>query len=60
MQKHFIRPALAVAGLAALVVSAIAVTTATASSQKQSANAPVCVLLPDTKTSVRFVLCDKP
>jgi D-xylose transport system substrate-binding protein len=60
MKKYFVRPTLAVAGLSVLVLSVVAVTSATASSQKKSASAPACVLLPDTKTSVRYVLFDKP
>jgi D-xylose transport system substrate-binding protein len=60
MQKHVVRPALAVVGLAILVLTALGVTSATASSQKASAAADVCVLLPDTKTSVRYELFDRP
>jgi D-xylose transport system substrate-binding protein len=51
---------LAVAGLAMLVLSALGVASATASSTRQSAAADVCVLLPDTKTSVRYELFDRP
>jgi D-xylose transport system substrate-binding protein len=47
--------ALAVAGLATLLV-----TTATASSAKKTASTQVCVLLPDTKSSVRWVQFDAP
>ena len=43
-------------GIAALAVSAGAV----ASTKKSSANVQVCVLLPDTKSSVRWVQFDKP
>ena len=60
MQKHLVRPAVAVVGLAVLVLSALGVTSATASSQRTSASADVCVLLPDTKTSVRYELFDRP
>ncbi len=60
MQKNLVRPALTVAGLAALVLSAVVVTSATASSRQQTAKAPICVLLPDTKTSVRYELFDRP
>src|SRR5581483_9775956 len=45
----------AVAGLATFLV-----TTATASTAKKSANIDVCVLLPDTKSSVRWVQFDAP
>jgi D-xylose transport system substrate-binding protein len=60
MQKHLVRPALVVAGLAALVASAFAAASATASNQTRTANADACVLLPDTKTSVRYELFDRP
>jgi D-xylose transport system substrate-binding protein len=43
-------------GVAALAVTAAAV----ASTKKKSANVQVCVLLPDTKSSVRWVQFDKP
>jgi D-xylose transport system substrate-binding protein len=43
-------------GIAAMAVSAAAV----ASTQKKSANVQVCVLLPDTKSSVRWVQFDAP
>jgi D-xylose transport system substrate-binding protein len=45
----------AIAGLATFVV-----TTATASPVSKKANIQVCVLLPDTKSSVRWVLFDAP
>ena len=45
-----------VAGIAALAISAAA----TASSAKKTASVQVCVLLPDTKSSVRWVQFDKP
>ena len=49
-------PALAaVAGLATLVV-----TSAAATPSAKSANVQVCVLLPDTKSSVRWVQFDAP
>ncbi|HEU5477822.1 MAG TPA: substrate-binding domain-containing protein [Gaiellaceae bacterium] len=44
------------AGIAALAISAGAV----ASTAKKSASVQVCVLLPDTKSSVRWVQFDKP
>ena len=43
-------------GIAALAVSAAAV----ASTKKKSANVQVCVLLPDTQSSVRWQQFDKP
>jgi D-xylose transport system substrate-binding protein len=46
---------IAVAGLATFLV-----TTATASTAKKAANIDVCVLLPDTKSSVRWVQFDAP
>ncbi len=46
---------LAVAGLATLIV-----TSATASTKKKAASVQVCVLLPDTKSSVRWVQFDAP
>ena len=45
----------ALSGLATFVV-----TTATASTSKKAANIDVCVLLPDTKSSVRWVQFDAP
>ncbi len=45
-----------VVGIAALAVSAGAI----ASTKKKSANVQVCVLLPDTKSSVRWVQFDAP
>ena len=47
--------ALATASLAVFVVA-----TATASTKKQAASVQVCVLLPDTKSSVRWVQFDAP
>jgi D-xylose transport system substrate-binding protein len=47
--------ALAVAGLAVFVVAS-----ATASTKHRTANVDVCVLLPDTKSSVRWVQFDAP
>jgi D-xylose transport system substrate-binding protein len=44
------------AGIAALAISAAAV----ASNTKKSSSVQVCVLLPDTKSSVRWVQFDKP
>ena len=44
----------------ALGVAALAVTGATASTKKKAASVQVCVLLPDTKSSVRWVQFDAP
>lgn len=46
---------IAIGGLALLAVAG-----APAKSERKSANADVCVLLPDTKTSVRYELFDRP
>jgi len=43
-----------------VVVAAIAVAGATASTKKKAASVQVCVLLPDTKSSVRWVQFDAP
>jgi D-xylose transport system substrate-binding protein len=51
----FALAALAVAGLATFVVAS-----ATASTKHKTANIDVCVLLPDTKSSVRWVQFDAP
>jgi D-xylose transport system substrate-binding protein len=61
LTKVFRRPmalaliALAVSGLAVFVVAS-----ATASTKHKTASVDVCVLLPDTKSSVRWVQFDKP
>ncbi len=49
----------ATVGLAVLVAG-IAVTVATGATARKSANIQVCVLLPDTKSSVRWVQFDEP
>jgi D-xylose transport system substrate-binding protein len=46
--------------LAVGVLAAVGVTGATASSQTRKASIQVCALLPDTKSSVRYVLFDAP
>ena len=46
--------------IAASSLATLLVTTATASTSKKSANIQVCVLLPDTKSSVRWVQFDAP
>ena len=47
-------------GLAVVGASTLVVATAGASTKHRSANVDVCVLLPDTKSSVRWVQFDKP
>ncbi len=51
---------LLVLALAALVVSAVFTATAMAKSKAKKASVQVCALLPDTKSSVRYTLFDKP
>ena len=51
--------AFAVAAVAALAVSALVGTSASASGQKRTATAQICVLLPDTKSSVRWETQDR-
>src|SRR5262249_28339251 len=48
------------AGLAAVAAPTLFATTATGSPTKKQANVDVCVLLPDTKSSVRYELFDPP
>jgi D-xylose transport system substrate-binding protein len=43
-----------------LLAASILVATATAKTSKKSANADACVLLPDTKSSARYELFDRP
>jgi D-xylose transport system substrate-binding protein len=50
----------AILGLGVIALSAIVVATATASTKTHKASVQVCVLLPDTKSSVRWVQFDKP
>ncbi|MBV8080893.1 MAG: substrate-binding domain-containing protein [Actinobacteria bacterium] len=57
--KYVSRKALAF-GLTGLAIAGLVATTATASSSKRTASAQVCVLLPDTKSSVRWVQFDAP
>src|SRR3954454_8102748 len=47
-------------GILAVVATGLIVATATASTKHRTANVDVCVLLPDTKSSVRWVQFDKP
>ena len=59
MRKVFRKSTVLIVGGAALVAT-MAVAGATASSGKKLANVQVCVLLPDTKSSVRWVDFDAP
>jgi D-xylose transport system substrate-binding protein len=54
------RKAVATLGIFAVVVTGVVVATATASTKHKTASVDVCVLLPDTKSSVRWVQFDKP
>jgi D-xylose transport system substrate-binding protein len=58
--KKVSRKVIAVGLAAALAALTVAVTVATAGSAKKSASVDVCVLLPETKTSVRWVQFDAP
>src|SRR6266571_3715920 len=49
-----------VLALAGVAVAGVAVAVATGATAKKSANIQVCVLLPDTKSSVRWVQFDAP
>ncbi len=59
MKKALSRP-LVLLLIAALGVSALVATTALASSKSSKKSVQVCVLLPDTKSSVRWVQFDAP
>ncbi len=50
----------AILGVLAVVAAGAIVATATASTKHRTASVDVCVLLPDTKSSVRWVQFDKP
>jgi D-xylose transport system substrate-binding protein len=52
--------AIAFSGLAVLGLAVVLVATATASTKHRTASVDVCVLLPDTKSSVRWVQFDAP
>jgi D-xylose transport system substrate-binding protein len=52
--------ALAVAALASLLAMIVLATTASANSARKAATAEICVLLPDTKSSARYELFDRP
>ena len=58
MKRTFGTTALLLAGVAVLATMVVA--GATASTAKKTANVQVCVLLPDTKSSVRWVQFDAP
>src|SRR3954463_6122736 len=47
-------------GILAVVATGLVVATATASTKHRTASVDVCVLLPDTKSSVRWVQFDAP
>jgi D-xylose transport system substrate-binding protein len=58
--RRFGGKSIAVAAALALVAVTVVTAGATAGTAKKSANVQVCVLLPDTKTSVRWVQFDAP
>jgi D-xylose transport system substrate-binding protein len=58
--RKFPRKALAVLGVLVIVASGVVVAAATASTKSHKASVQVCVLLPDTKSSVRWVQFDAP
>ena len=58
--RKFPRKTLAVLGVLAAVTAGVVVATATASTKHKTASVQVCVLLPDTKSSVRWVQFDAP
>ena len=61
MRKVFRRStAFVLAGLIVAALATLVVTTATASTKSKKASVQVCVLLPDTKSSVRWVQFDAP
>ena len=61
MKKVFRRPAaLALVGVATVSFAVFIVASATAATKHKTASVDVCVLLPDTKSSVRWVQFDKP
>jgi D-xylose transport system substrate-binding protein len=57
--RHVSRKAIAL-GVLVAIIGLVVVAVATASSGKKSADVQVCVLLPDTKSSVRWVQFDAP
>jgi D-xylose transport system substrate-binding protein len=58
--QHVSRKVTAVGVLAAIAVLAVAVAGSTAGTTKKSAGIQVCGLMPDTKTSVRWLQFDQP
>jgi D-xylose transport system substrate-binding protein len=54
------RKSVAIFGVVAVVAAGAVVATATASTKHKTASVEVCVLLPDTKSSVRWVQFDAP
>jgi D-xylose transport system substrate-binding protein len=58
--RKFSSKTLAVLGVLAVVAAGVIVATATASTKHRAASVDVCVLLPDTKSSVRWVQFDAP
>jgi D-xylose transport system substrate-binding protein len=61
LRKLFRRStAIALSGLAVMGLAVFIVATATASTKHRTASVDVCVLLPDTKSSVRWVQFDAP
>jgi len=58
--RKFPRKAVAALGVLAIVAAGVVVATATASTKHKTASVQVCVLLPDTKSSVRWVQFDAP
>src|SRR4051812_13455403 len=57
--RHVSRKPIAL-GVLVAIIGLVVVAVATASSSKKSASVQVCVLLPDTKSSVRWVQFDAP
>ena len=58
--RKFPRKAVATLGVVAIVAAGVVVATAAASTKTHKASVQVCVLLPDTKSSVRWVQFDAP
>jgi len=58
--RKFPKKSVATLGILAIVATGLIVATATASTKHRTASVDVCVLLPDTKSSVRWVQFDKP
>jgi D-xylose transport system substrate-binding protein len=58
--RKFPRKAVASLGILAIVAAGVVVATATAGTKSHKSSVQVCVLLPDTKSSVRWVQFDAP